>query len=97
MTAEGAEKYRAVNQEIKKSMTYSVNCQDMEDNIRKNYNNSKKAYHLVKTLTSTKRGQTNTIQDKNGKCLTKIQDNLRGGKNTALNGSATQSKVTQRY
>ena len=68
-TAEGARKYRAVNQEIKRSIKkvkdswIDVQCQDIEDNIRKN--NSQKAYQLVKTLTSTKQGKTNTIQDKN--------------------------------
>ena len=33
-------------------------------------NNSKKAYHLVKELTSSKQGRTTTIQEKAGKCLT---------------------------
>ena len=56
--AEGVRKYRAINQEIKKSIKKAkeswidVQCKDIEDNIRKN--NSKKAYQLVKTLTSTK-------------------------------------------
>ena len=64
-----AEKYRAVNQEIKKGIKnqeYRIDaqCQDIEDNIRKN--NNKKANQLVKTLTRIKRGQTNTIQDKAG-------------------------------
>ena len=64
-TAEGARKYRAINQEIKKSIKKAkeswidVQCQDIEDNIRKN--DSKKAYQLVKTLTSPKQGKTNTI------------------------------------
>ena len=46
-----------------------------EDNIRKN--NRKKAYQLVKTLTSTKQGKTNTIQDKDGNCLTKTNNILK--------------------
>ena len=64
-TAEEARKYRAINQEIKKSIKKTkeswidVQCQDIEDNIRKN--DSKKAYQLVKTLTSPKQGKTNTI------------------------------------
>ena len=72
-TTEGARKYRAINQEITKSLKRAkeswidVQCQEVEDNIRKN--NSKKAYQLVKTLTSTEQGKTNTIQDKVGNCL----------------------------
>ena len=79
-TAEGASKYRAINQEIKKSIKKAkrvwvdLQCQDIEDNIRKN--DSKKAYELVKTLTSTKQGKTNTIQDKDGNCLTETNDIL---------------------
>ena len=47
-TAEGARKCRAINREIKKSIKRHIQCQDIEDNIRKN--DSKKAYQLVKTL-----------------------------------------------
>ena len=36
----------------------------------------KKAYQLVKTITSTKQGKTNTIQDKDGNCLTETNDIL---------------------
>ena len=52
-----------------------MQCQDVEDNIRKN--NSKKAYQLVKTLTSTKQGKTNTIQDKDRNCLTETNNILK--------------------
>ena len=44
-------------------------------NLQKN--NSKKAYQLVKELTSSKQGRTATIQDKAGKCLTEEQDILK--------------------
>ena len=33
-------------------------------------NNSKKAYRLVKDMTTEKQGKSTTIQDKSGKCLT---------------------------
>ena len=59
-TVEGLEKYRAVNQEIKKLEHKSG--KDIEDNIKKN--NSKKAYQLVKTLTSKKIGQKRTALPK---------------------------------
>ena len=38
--------------------------------------NSKKAYQLVKDLTSEKQGRSTTIQDKSGKCLTEEQEAL---------------------
>ena len=47
-------------------------CQGIEENLQKN--NSKKAYQLVKELTSSKQERTTTIQDKPGKCLTEEQD-----------------------
>ena len=39
-------------------------------------NNSKKAYQLVKDLTTEKQGKTTTIQDKSGKCLTEENEIL---------------------
>ena len=42
-------------------------CQEAEACLRKN--NSKKAYQLVKDLTTEKQGKSTTIQDKSGKCL----------------------------
>ena len=50
-------------------------CQDIENNLKKN--NSKRTYELVKDLTSTKEGRTTTIQNKDGKCLTEEQDILK--------------------
>ena len=43
-------------------------CHEGEACLRKN--NSKKAYQLVKDLTTEKQGKSTTIQDKSGKCLT---------------------------
>ena len=39
-------------------------------------NNSKKAYQLVKDLTTEKQGKSTTIQDKSGKCLTEENEIL---------------------
>ena len=50
-------------------------CQSIEDNLKKN--NSKKAYQLVKDLTSTKKVRTSTIQNKDGKSLTEDQEILK--------------------
>ena len=49
-------------------------CQKVETCLRKN--NSKKAYQLVKDLTTEKQGKTTTIQDKSRKCLTKENEIL---------------------
>ena len=79
-TTEGAKQYKAVNQHIKKGMVKAREmwieewCQEIDDNLGKN--NSKKAYQLVKDLTSSKQGCTTTIQDKNGKRLTEDKDIL---------------------
>ena len=79
-TTEGAKQYKAVNQHIKKRMVKAretwieERCQEIDDSLGKN--NSKKAYQLVKNLTSSKQGRTTTIQDKNGKHLTEEKDIL---------------------
>ena len=43
-------------------------CCEIEENLRKN--NSKRAYQLVKDLTTVKQGKATTVQDRFGKCLT---------------------------
>ena len=79
-TTEGAKQYKAVNQHIKKSMVKAretwieERCQEIDDSLGRN--NSKKPYQLVKDLTSSKQGRTNTIHDKNGKRITEDKDIL---------------------
>ena len=43
-------------------------CSEIEENLKKN--NSKRAYELVKDLTTVKQGKVTTVQDRSGKCLT---------------------------
>ena len=43
-------------------------CSEIEENLMKN--NSKRAYQLVKDLTTVKQGKATTVQDRSGKCLT---------------------------
>ena len=43
-------------------------CNEIEENLRKN--NSKRAYQLVKDLTTVKQGKVTSVQDRSGKCLT---------------------------
>ena len=49
-------------------------CEKIETCLNKN--NSKRAYQLVKDLTSEKQGRSSTIQDKSGKCLTEEKEIL---------------------
>ena len=43
-------------------------CGETEENLRKD--NSKRAYEVVKNLTTVKQGKVTTVQDRSGKCLT---------------------------
>ena len=69
-----------MNQQIKKGMVKAretwieERCQEIDDSLGKN--NNKKAYQLVKDMTSSKQGRTTSIQDKNGKRLIEDRDIL---------------------
>ena len=52
----------------------SDQCNDIGQKLEAN--NAKKAYQVVKGLTSNKQGRLNTIHDKNRKCLTKSKNIL---------------------
>ena len=71
---EGAKDDREIKGKIKTEMKMAKEawiqgqCQEVEACLRKN--NSKKAYQIVKDLTTEKQGKSTTIQDKLGKCLT---------------------------
>ena len=52
----------------------SDQCYDIEQNLEAN--NAKKAYQVVKGLTSSKHGWLNTILDKNKKCLIQSKEIL---------------------
>ena len=66
ISSEGSEKYREVNNNIKRcTKTAKENwiekqCSETEENLRKN--NSKRAYQLVKDLTTVKQGKATTVQ-----------------------------------
>ena len=63
---EGAEKYKEVNNKIKRCMKKAKEnrieeqCSEIEENLRKN--NSKRAYQLMKDLTTVKQRKAATIQ-----------------------------------
>ena len=49
-------------------------CRQIEENLRKN--NSKRAYQLVKDLTTVKQRKAATVQDSSGKYLTEERETL---------------------
>ena len=76
---EGSRKYKVVNSTIKRCMkkakeNWIEQCSETEENLRKN--NSKKAYQLMKDLTTVRRVKATTVQDRSGKCLTEEQQIL---------------------
>ena len=81
-TIKGAKLYREANQQVKKKGMRKTNeawieeqYQGIEENLHEN--NSKKAYQLVKELTSSKQGRTTTIHHNAGIYLTEKQDILK--------------------
>ena len=67
---EGSEKYKEVNINIKRCMKKAKEnwigeqCSKTEENLRKN--NSKRAYQLVKDLTTVKQGKATIVQYRSG-------------------------------
>ena len=49
-------------------------CSEIEENLR--MNNSKRAYQLVKGLTTVKKGTATTVLNRSGKCLTEEREIL---------------------
>ena len=78
--AEGAKEYREANRRIQKAVKKAkedwigAQCEYFETCLNKT--NNKRAYPLVKGLTSEKQGRSSTIQDKSGKCLTEGKEIL---------------------
>ena len=56
-------------------------CQEVEACLRKN--NRKKAYQLVKDLTTKKQGKSTTIEDKSGNVSQRRMKSLTDGESTA--------------
>ena len=78
--AEGAKEYREANRRIQKAVKKGkedwIGAQYQEIETCLNKNNSKRAYQLVKDLTSEKQGRSSTIRDKSGKCVTEEKEIL---------------------
>ena len=92
---EGAAKYKEVNNNIKRCMKKAKEnwigeqCSEIEENLRKY--NSKRAYELVKDLTTVKQGKLTSVQDRSGKCLTEERQN------TALSCTTTRPMEIHQY
>ena len=77
-TEEGATKYSEISKKIRKGMEKAredcieEQCTEIEDCLTNN--NSRKAYQVVKELIKQRQVKVNTIQDKEGKCLTEEKD-----------------------
>ena len=56
-------------------------CSEIEESLRKN--NSKRAYQLVKDLTTVIQGKATTVQDRSGKRLTEERQILNRWTDTA--------------
>ena len=78
--AKKEKQYREANRRIQNAVKKAKEdwicalCEEIETYLNKN--NSKRAYQLVKELTSEKQGRSSTIQDKSGKCLTEENEIL---------------------
>ena len=85
---EGSEKYREVINNIKECMKKAKEnwigerCSEMKENLRKK--NSRRAFQLVKDLTTVKQGKATTVQDRSGKCLTEEREIITDEQNTTL-------------
>ena len=77
---EGSEKYKEGNNNIKrcvkkaKENRLGEQCSEIEDSMRKN--KSKRAYQLVKDLTTTKQEKAAVVQGRSGTCLTEERQML---------------------
>ena len=70
-------------------------CSEIEENPRKD--NSKRAYQLVKDLTTVKQRKAITVQDRSGKCLTEERQIPTDGQNTALSCKTTRPMEIHQY
>ena len=78
--AEGAKEYRKANKRIQKAVKKAKEdwiggqCEEIVTCLNKN--NNKRAYQMVKDLTSEKKAKSSTIQDRSGTCLTEEEEIL---------------------
>ena len=99
--AEGTKVYREADERIQRAVKKAKEdcigfpCEEIE--TCQNKNNSKRAYQLVKDLTSEKHGRSTLIQGKSGKCLTKNRRFSADGQNIAQNYTIMRVMVTMQF
>ena len=99
--AEGAKEYREANRRIQKAVKKAkedwigAQCEEIETCLNKN--NSKRAYQLVKDLTSEKQGRSSAIQDNLGNVLLKKKRFSADGQNIAQNCTTMRVVETTQY
>ena len=100
--AEAAKEYREANRRIQKAVKIAkedwigAQCEEIETFLNKN--NSKRAYQLLKDLTSEKQGRSSTIPDKSGKCLPEEKERFSAdGQNIAQNCTTVRVVETTLY
>ena len=99
--AEGAKEYKEANRRVQKAVKKAkedwigAQCEEIETCLNKN--NNKRAYQLVKDLTSEKQGRSSTVQDKSGKCLTEKKRFSADGQNIAQNCTTMRVVETMLY
>ena len=98
---EGPEKCMEVNDNIKRCMKkdkenwIGEQCSEIEENLRKS--NSKRAYQLVKDLTTVKQEKPTTVQSRSGKCPQKSDRYRTDEQNTALSCTTTRPMEVHQY
>ena len=99
--AEGGKEYREANKRIQKAVKkqkenwIGAQCEEIE--ICLNKNNSKRAYQLVKDLTSEKQGRSSTIRTSLGNVLLKKKRFSADGQNIAVNCTTMSVVETRQY
>ena len=99
--AEGAKEYREANRRVQKAVKKAkedwigAQCEEIETSLNKNKN--KRAYQLVKDLTSEKQGRSSTIQDKSENVLLKKKRFSADGQNIARNCTTMRVVETMLY
>ena len=100
--SKGSEKHREVNNNIKRCMKMAKEnwigeqCSETGKNLRKN--NSRRAYQLVKDLTTVKQGKATSVQDSSEKCLIEERQILnRWTEYTALSRTITRPIGIHQY
>ena len=94
-TTSGAEAYREVSKKIRKGMRVvkrrldTKQCTEIEVNLHRN--NSKRAFQVMNNFTKQRQSRVNTVQDKQGKCLTEEQVIVGRWTEYAQNSTTTRS------